>query len=69
LKIAYAKELSMKILCICNRGENRSKTAAALLQQSGRHEARYDGFYKEKYIEKEKRWEKFDPGNLEWRIR
>ncbi len=56
----------MKILCICNQGENRSKTAAMLLRKSGRYEVRYDGFYKERYNEKERHWEKFDPGNLEW---
>jgi len=37
-----------------------------VIQQSGRHETRYDGFYKERYNEKEKRWEKFDTANLDW---
>jgi len=58
--------LFMKILCICNQGENRSKTTALLLKQNKKHEARYDGFYKERYHEKDKRWEKFDPANLDW---
>jgi len=56
----------MKILCICNQGENRSKTVALLLQRSGRHEARYDGFFKEIFNDKEQKSEKFNPDNLTW---
>lgn len=56
----------MKILCICNQGENRSKTTALLLRQGNKHETRYDGFYKEIYNENDRKWEKFNHNNLTW---
>ena len=55
----------MKILCICNQGENRSRTAAEILSGRG-HEARYDGFYKDKLNEQLKKREVFNVANLNW---
>ncbi len=56
----------MKILCICNQGENRSKTTALLLKENKNYDTRYDGFYKEIYIKTDQKLETFDPGNLKW---
>ena len=56
----------MKILCICNQGENRSRTTARMLNESGKHIARYDGFYKENFDSAKSEWIKFDESNLEW---
>jgi predicted protein tyrosine phosphatase len=56
----------MKILCICNQGENRSRTAAEMLSQKTQYEVRYDGFFKDRFEEVEKTREKFDSSNLDW---
>jgi len=56
----------MKILCICNQGENRSRTTARILNESGKHIAKYDGFYKRNFDSAKSKWIKFDEFNLEW---
>lgn len=56
----------MKILCICNQGENRSRTAAEMLNTSGKHESKYDGFYKDKVNEGTGKRDVFNKNNLEW---
>jgi hypothetical protein len=55
----------MKILCICNQGENRSRTAAKILLDRG-YEARHDGFYKDKFNDELKKREVFCVDNLTW---
>lgn len=39
----------MKILCICNQGENRSKTTAELLSKTGKYSVKYEGFHSDKF--------------------
>ena len=56
----------MNILCICNQGENRSRTTAEILSALGKYEVKFDGFYKDKYNEDSKQREIFNPKNLEW---
>jgi hypothetical protein len=56
----------MNILCICNQGENRSRTTAEILTAVGKYKVKYDGFYKDKYNESTKQRDIFDPKNLEW---
>lgn len=55
----------MKILCICNQGENRSRTAADILSKKD-HETRYDGFFKDKFNEALNKREVFCADNLRW---
>jgi predicted protein tyrosine phosphatase len=55
-----------KILCICNQGENRSRTTAEILASTGKYEARYDGFYKNRDEEASTKREVFNPRNLDW---
>ena len=56
----------MNILCICNQGENRSRTTAEILAAVGKYEVKYDGFYKDIYNESTKQRDVFNPKNLEW---
>ena len=56
----------MNILCICNQGENRSRTTAEILSALDKYEVKFDGFYKDKYNEDSKQREIFNPKNLEW---
>lgn len=56
----------MKILCICNQGENRSRTTAEIINLSGLHTARYDGFHKETLNAATGKWENFKRANLDW---
>ena len=56
----------MKILCICNQGENRSRTTAEILMALARYDVKYDGFYKDRLKDVSKQREKFDPQNLDW---
>ena len=56
----------MNILCICNQGENRSRTTAEILSALGKYEVKFDGFYKDKYNETSKQRDVFNPKNLEW---
>jgi predicted protein tyrosine phosphatase len=55
----------MKILCICNQGENRSRTAADILLAKG-HDVRYDGFFKDRFNEELNKQEVFCVENLQW---
>ena len=55
----------MKILCICNQGENRSRTAADILLAKG-HNARYDGFFKDRFNQELNKQEVFCIENLKW---
>ena len=48
-------ENQKKILFICNQGENRSRTAAGILEGKG-YAVKYDGFH----------CGSFNPINLEW---
>ena len=56
----------VKILCICNQGENRSRTVFDILSANAGYVLKYDGFYKEKFNEASNQMEEFDPRNLEW---
>ena len=56
----------MNILCICNQGENRSRTTAEMLSALGKYEVKYDGFYTDRYNEVSKQREIFNPKNLDW---
>jgi predicted protein tyrosine phosphatase len=56
----------MKILCICNQGENRSRTTADIINLAGLHTARYDGFHKETLNAATGKWERFKRANLDW---
>ncbi len=55
----------MKILCICNQGENRSRTAADILLAKG-YDVRYDGFFKDRFNEELNKQEVFCVENLQW---
>ncbi len=56
----------MNILCICNQGENRSRTTAEILMALGRYDVKYDGFYKDRINELTGLRERFDTKNLDW---
>ena len=56
----------MNLLCICNQGENRSRTAAELLQQTGKYAVRYDGFFRDRFDEVLKKRVVFNRANLDW---
>ena len=56
----------MNILCICNQGENRSRTAAELLLHTGKYAVRHDGFFKDRYDDALKKRAVFNPENLSW---
>jgi hypothetical protein len=56
----------MNILCICNQGENRSRTTADILSALGKYEVKFDGFFRDKYNEQTKQRDVFNPKNLEW---
>lgn len=49
----------MNILCICNQGENRSRTTAEILSAMKKYEVRFDGFFRDKYNEKTKQRDVF----------
>lgn len=55
----------MRILCICNQGENRSRTAADILLSKG-HETKYDGFFKDVFSEILNKRDVFCKENLNW---
>jgi predicted protein tyrosine phosphatase len=55
----------VKILCICNQGENRSRTAADILSAKG-HDAMYDGFFKDRFNHELNKQEVFCVENLQW---
>jgi predicted protein tyrosine phosphatase len=55
----------MKILCICNQGENRSRTTADILSAKG-HVVKYDGFFKDRFNEELNKQEVFCVENLQW---
>ena len=56
----------MNILCICNQGENRSRTTAEILSAVDMYQVKYDGFYKDKLNELTNQRDIFNPKNLEW---
>jgi predicted protein tyrosine phosphatase len=56
----------MNILCICNQGENRSRTAAEILLHTGKYAVRHDGFFKDRYDDALRKRVVFNPENLSW---
>jgi predicted protein tyrosine phosphatase len=56
----------MNILCICNQGENRSRTTAEILASLDKYKVLYDGFYKDRLNELTNKRELFNSKNLDW---